>query len=160
MKASSLSFSFLLILFLSSCANKALSPDEETAMHDEIKKVLFDQQDHWNNGSIDDFMKGYWHSDKLSFVGKSGVNRGWNTTLNNYKKNYPDRDAMGKLSFDILELRTLSRNSCYMIGKYTLERKSDRPSGHFTLILVDNIRSYLRLKKNFVRKIHSNIRNV
>jgi len=134
MKFNNLLLFMTVVMLASSCSRQTISASEESSMHQEIREVLYTQQDNWNTGSIDEFMEGYWHSDKLSFVGRSAVNRGWTTTLNNYKKNYPDRDAMGNLTFDILELRTLSKNSCYMIGKYTLERKSDKPSGHFTLL--------------------------
>jgi hypothetical protein len=63
-----------------------------------IRKILADQTAAWNRGDIDGFMKGYWESDSLMFIGKSGVTYGWSNTLKNYKKNYPDTAAMGKLA--------------------------------------------------------------
>ena len=41
---------------------------------------------------------------------------------------------MGKLDFEVLELKLLSGNAAYMIGKYTLTREKDKPSGHFNLL--------------------------
>ena len=100
----------------------------------EIKKVLNQQQAAWNKGDIDAFMEGYWNSEELTFIGRSGVNKGWQTTLDNYKKGYPDKDAMGKLSFDVVQLDSLSNEVYRMIGTYKLQRKEDEPSGIFTLI--------------------------
>ena len=68
-----------------------------------IRAVLSTQQNAWNNGNLEAFMDGYWRSDSLSFIGKRGINYGWQKTLDNYKKSYPDKAAMGTLHFDILK---------------------------------------------------------
>ena len=67
-----------------------------------VRKVLATQNAAWNRGDVDAFMVGYWHSDSLMFIGKSGVTYGWQNTLNNYKKNYPDTATMGKLQFTLI----------------------------------------------------------
>jgi len=121
------------ILFLYSCNKKVVqaSPEQQFT---EIKKVLYAQQAAWNNGDIEKFMEGYWKSEELSFVGKSGPTYSWASTLSNYQKGYPNREVMGTLKFDIHNIRSVAQNVCYMIGKYTLTRKNDMPSGHFTLL--------------------------
>lgn len=123
-----------LLLSISSCSTSKLTVAQEQENFQAVKKVLFETRDAWNKGSLEEFMKGYLHSEELSFIGKSGVNKGWDTTLANYKRGYPDKEAMGKLSFDVIEMHALSESHCYMIGKYTLERKNDMPTGHFTLL--------------------------
>ena len=70
----------------------------------EIMGVMAMQEKAWSDGDVHQFMEGYWKSENLSFVGKSGINKGWQTTLDNYIKGYPTKDAMGKLTFDVLEL--------------------------------------------------------
>jgi ketosteroid isomerase-like protein len=79
-------------------------------------------------------MQPYWQSDSLMFIGKNGVTRGWQQTLNNYKKNYPDATAMGKLSFDIIKMQKLSRKYYYVVGKWMLQRTIGDLSGHYTLL--------------------------
>jgi hypothetical protein len=71
---------------------------------------LAQQTSAWNNGKLDDFMNGYWQSDSLMFIGKSGITYGWQKTLDNYKKGYPDTASMGKLNFDLLSVKRLSDN--------------------------------------------------
>ena len=71
-------------------------------------------------------------SDSLKFVGKNGLNYGWQTTLDNYKKNYSNAALMGKLSFDILELEVVGENA-FMIGKWSIQREKGDVGGHFTL---------------------------
>ena len=118
--------------FVMSCHTIKHVPNAEVEA--EIKAVMDMQERAWSDGDVHQFMEGYWKSESLSFVGKSGINKGWNTTLNNYIKGYPDKDAMGKLSFDILEMNRISSEAYHMIGRYTLERKLDKPTGLFTLI--------------------------
>lgn len=100
----------------------------------EIRSVMQMQETAWGAGDIPQFMEGYWKSTELSFVGKSGINKGWQTTLDNYKRGYPNQDAMGQLSFEILEMNRLSVDAYHMIGRYTLVRTADQPTGLFTLI--------------------------
>ena len=73
-----------------------------------IRQMLAAQTRSWNSGDLDAFMQPYWKSDSLMFIGKNGVVWGWQPTLDNYKKGYPNKDAMGQLSFDIIEVKKLS----------------------------------------------------
>jgi len=49
----------------------------------EILQSLEDQRIAWNDGSIEKYMNGYWNSDSLRFIGKRGVQYGWNSTFEN-----------------------------------------------------------------------------
>jgi ketosteroid isomerase-like protein len=100
-----------------------------------IRDLLERQTRDWNRGDIDAFMKGYWESDSLMFVGKNGATYGYQKTLNNYKKNYPDTTSMGKLRFNILEVRRLSATHYFVLGKWMLTRSIGDLSGHYTLLL-------------------------
>lgn len=105
------------------------SSDEPT-----IRKVLDNQIKAWNKGDIEGFMQGYWKNDSLMFIGKKGIIWGWQTTLENYKKNYPDTTAMGKLSFDIILVKKLSPDYYYIVGKWMLSRSIGDLSGHYNLL--------------------------
>lgn len=80
-------------------------------------------------------MQTYWHSDSLMFIGKNGVVWGWQKTLENYKKSYPTKEAMGNLSFDIIQIKRLSLQYYSVVGKWMLQRSRDNLSGHFTLLI-------------------------
>jgi ketosteroid isomerase-like protein len=99
-----------------------------------IRKVLDNQIKAWNKGDIGGFMQGYWKNDSLMFIGKKGIIWGWQTTLENYKKNYPDTTAMGKLSFDIILVKKLSPDYYYIVGKWMLSRSIGDLSGHYNLL--------------------------
>jgi len=100
----------------------------------QIRKLLSDQSAAWNRGDIETFMKGYWENDSLMFIGKSGVTYGWNKTLSNYKRGYPDTASMGKLTFTLIRLQNLSPEYYFVIGKWHLQRTIGNLEGHFTLL--------------------------
>ena len=119
------------LLFLSmSFLSRAQSKNEQ-----QIRQLLATQTESWNRGDMEGFMQTYWKSDSLMFIGKSGVKWGWQQTLNNYKKGYPDTTAMGKLSFDILQVKKLSDEYYYVVGKWMLKRTIGDLSGHYDLLL-------------------------
>jgi uncharacterized protein (TIGR02246 family) len=120
---------FLFILALPFLVHSQ-SKDEQ-----EIRRLLATQTQEWNKGDIEGFMQTYWKSDSLMFIGKTGVHFGWQNTLNNYKKSYPDTTAMGKLSFDIIFVRKLSPEYYYVVGKWMLQRSIGDLSGHYDLLL-------------------------
>jgi ketosteroid isomerase-like protein len=106
----------------------------QTKEEAEVRNVLQKQSIAWNNGNLEEFMAGYWKSDSLKFIGKSGITNGWQKTLENYKKNYPDTASMGKLKFEILEVKRLSAIYFFVIGKWHLTRIVGNLEGHFTLL--------------------------
>jgi ketosteroid isomerase-like protein len=99
-----------------------------------IMDVMSRQQDCWNAGDLECFMDGYWKSDQLVFIGSKGLVYGWDKTLENYKIGYPDKEAMGKLTFDIRSLEPIGEDHWFMIGKWTVERKEETLTGHFSLV--------------------------
>jgi ketosteroid isomerase-like protein len=99
-----------------------------------IRNALATQQQAWNNGDIPKFMETYWHSDSLMFTGKSGITYGWDNTLKNYQKGYPDTATMGKLDFTILHVKRLSAIYFTVIGKWHLSRSKGDVGGYFTLL--------------------------
>ena len=126
--------SILIVLLFLSCTPKLSQPEAMIDAKPAIMQVLLDQQAAWSRGDIEGFMEGYLKSEELSFVGSRGVTKGWDATLANYKRGYPDKAAMGELIFDVISIDQLSNNAAFMIGKYTLKREKDEPSGYFTLL--------------------------
>lgn len=94
---------------------------------------MTDQQTAWSKGDLDGFMQGYWKSDSLMFIGKRGPAYGWQTALDNYKKGYPDKAAMGKLTFRLDKVELLSDRYAFVMGAWSLAREKDAPGGYFTL---------------------------
>lgn len=121
----------LLFAFISTSFGQTIKQKDITEIHTTFKN----QEEVWNNGDLEGFMNGYWQSDSLKFVGKNGITYGYQATLNRYKKSYPDRETMGKLSFDILSMEKLGKNLIFVVGKWHLKRDTKEDlAGHFTLV--------------------------
>jgi ketosteroid isomerase-like protein len=99
-----------------------------------ISAVLNAQQAAWNRGDVDAFLVGYWRSPELTFSGSSGVSRGWDGVMARYKKNYPDRAAMGQLDFSELEFRFLGPDASLVLGHWHLKRDKGDIGGVFSLV--------------------------
>jgi len=119
----------VLFIFVVSLKAQTISDDDKTA----ILNVLEQQRICWNNGDLAGYMKGYWKSDSTRFIGKSGINYGWNATFESYKKGYPNKETMGTLIFKVISIELLNPKSVLMIGKWDLDRK-EKAGGYFTLI--------------------------
>jgi ketosteroid isomerase-like protein len=100
----------------------------------EITGVLNAQQAAWNRGDVDVFLRGYWHSPELTFSGSNGISRGWEGVMVRYKKNYPDRAAMGQLDFSGLEFRFLGPDAALVLGHWHLKRDKGDIGGVFSLV--------------------------
>ena len=118
------------LLLLVSTLSYGQSKDEKL-----IRQLLTVQTQAWNKGDIEGFMQTYWKNDSLMFIGRNGVNWGWQTTLDHYKKTYPDTAAMGKLSFDIILVKQLSPEYYFVVGKWMLNRSIGDLSGHYNLLM-------------------------
>src|SRR4051812_48668498 len=119
----------LLILLITTVSLSAQNKDEQ-----QIRKILAEQTAAWNKGNLDEFMKGYWHDDSLMFVGRNGVTYGYQHTLDNYKKNYDSPDKMGKLFFDLQQVKKLSGEYYFVLGKWFLKRNAGDIGGEYTLL--------------------------
>jgi ketosteroid isomerase-like protein len=102
-----------------------------------IVQVLTTQIAAWNRGDIPGFMDGYWKSDSLVFIGRKGPTYGWQPTLANYQKNYPNAAAMGQLDFTGLRVTLVAPTAAQVVGHWHLARPAALGDlqGYFLLVL-------------------------
>jgi ketosteroid isomerase-like protein len=100
-----------------------------------IRQVLAEQAQAWNKADLPGFMKGYWKSPELTFSSGGDQTKGWQATLDRYKKRYQgEGKEMGKLTFSEIVVEMLSPDSAYVRGRWQLVRSKDKPGGIFTLV--------------------------
>jgi ketosteroid isomerase-like protein len=102
----------------------------------DVVKVLTAQERAWNRGDIDVFLSAYKNSPDLVFIGRQ-VSKGFAQLQTDYKHNYPNKDAMGTLSFSELEPHLLDERFAFVIGHYRVDRskKAGGPAeGIFSLV--------------------------
>ncbi len=114
-------------------AESLLIHTKTDAVNEELIQIVERQSASWNRGDIAEFMLPYWNDDRLTFSSGGTTKRGWKTTYDNYKKNYPDREAMGKLTFLELETQELGPEAILMLGNWHLDRESPI-GGNFSLV--------------------------
>lgn len=110
------------------------APEDRANDRAAITKILEAQQTNWNQGNVDAFLQGYWHSPDLTFSGSSGIARGWDGVQARYLKNYPDRAAMGQLDFSNLQFRFLGPDAALVLGHWHLARTQGDVGGVFSLV--------------------------
>ena len=111
------------------CAQQSVSKNDSIS----IVTKLFKQQDDWNTGDLDAFMKGYLKTEHLVFSGSSGPIYGWKATRDRYNKSYSTRQLMGILDFEILNIISLSDSVAQLQGSFYLKRDMEDSKGFFTL---------------------------
>jgi uncharacterized protein (TIGR02246 family) len=99
-----------------------------------IRAVLDAQAAAWNRGDIEGFMDGYARAGDIIFVSGDSLTRGWQATLDRYKKGYDTREKMGTLEFSDLEIKIMGKDVGVVHGRWQLTRAADKPHGRFTLI--------------------------
>ncbi|GGG51132.1 YybH family protein [Hymenobacter glacieicola] len=120
---------------LTACATSPRGTADSAATRQAIAHVLATQTAAWNRGDVAGFMQGYWQNDSLVFIGKSGLTYGWQATLDNYRRSYPNAAAMGQLDFSNLRIQPLSLDAAQVIGRWHLARPSQGDlQGHFLLV--------------------------
>lgn len=99
-----------------------------------IISVMKTQEKAWSNNDLEGFMQGYWKNDSLKFYGSRGLTRGWQQTLDNYKKGYPTKDESGTLNFTIDDISKIDQGSYWVMGQYHLKRAVGDANGVFLII--------------------------
>ena len=132
-----LKFNYILLLFVVlNCKPSSLKNYKDSC--EEINDLMYEQEDSWNEGNIEDFMKKYWRNDSLIFIGKSGINYGWNKTTSNYKKSYPSRNSMGLLHFNNIKCLPINDTTHIISGQWNISRldSSKNVGGYYSLMWI------------------------
>jgi ketosteroid isomerase-like protein len=133
--------SITLLLLLSFACTEKSNSNLTTADYKSIKNVLDSQVSAWNKGDIKTFMKGYWNSDSLRFIGKNGVRNSYKSVESNYLNHYKSIEKMGHLSFDSLIFTEISGEGkiANVTGQWKI-KGTNNAGGFFSLFIkkVDN----------------------
>jgi uncharacterized protein (TIGR02246 family) len=101
-----------------------------------VEKILNKQTSAWNQGDLERFMDTYWRSDQLTFSAGGSTTRGWQATLDRYKKKYSTPELMGRLRFDQLEITLLENHTALVLGSWHLAfANAAERHGNFSLVM-------------------------
>src|SRR5262249_29551941 len=129
-----------LLVLLSICVlaqDHPPSAKPETAAEKPILDVLNSQVKAWNAGDLEGFMRGYWNSAELTFFSGGTVTRGWQPTLERYRKRYQGEGReMGQLEFRELQVTVLNSDAAIARGRWHSSLSQGKElGGLFALVL-------------------------
>ncbi len=114
----------------------------QTGDEAEIRAAVQTQVEAWNRADIPAFMETYERSPETTFIG-TNIGKGYERILERYRKNYTNREQMGTLTFNDLEVRLLP-SSCgkaefaVVTGRFHLDRsqkgEAKKDDGIFSLV--------------------------
>lgn len=113
--------------------------DSAQSVSTAVQALLARQVSDWNRGDIEAFATGYKQSPDILFIG-SVVQHGYANMLGGYRAHYPNRAAMGTLSFSDLAVQPLDAKFTTATGHFHLQRSASAggdADGHFLLVLED-----------------------
>ena len=121
---------FLPVLLLS-CAQQKM---DVAGIESEILELTNGQQAAWNAHDIETFMADYWNSEEMTFQSMNNRLKGWDSLLKRYETNYAG-EQMGKLTFTDTEVKVLTPDYAYVIGRYNVEQPDGIKVGLYTILL-------------------------
>lgn len=114
----------------------AQTPERRADGTREVLALLRAQEAAWNAVRLEAFMDGYWRSADLTFFSGNERTRGWQETLDRYRRRYrAGGQEMGALSFRDQEVEMLGPEAALARGRWELTRQGRATGGLFTLIL-------------------------
>ena len=131
-----------LVLFC--CGELRLSAQAGSQVADEaaIKTAIKAQTDAWNRADIPAFMQAYEDSPDTTFIGLT-LRKGYQPILERYQKSYTNREQMGTLTFNDIDIRLLPSGCgkseiALVTGKFHLARtahgEATKDDGIFSLV--------------------------
>ncbi len=105
----------------------------EAARAESAKQFLTEQAAAWNKGDLDAFCASY--ADDATFLTPTGLTKGRDQVLARYKKRYPDKAAMGTLSFEFLDAR-VAPGAVSVMAKWTLSYPNKPSASGGTLVVL------------------------
>ena len=114
----------------------AAASSDAASVDSAVRTVLQSQVEAWNHHDLEVFMSGYWNSPELTFFSGTTETKGWQPTLERYRRTYQaEGRAMGQLSFSDLQVQALGADAAFVRGRFHLMMPDGKqPSGAFTLV--------------------------
>jgi ketosteroid isomerase-like protein len=100
--------------------NTTISMTNNIEPTEEVKKALDRQVNAWNNGDLEKAMSYYWNSPEILWVSKSGIQKGYQPVLEDFRKEFADKTKMGIYSYEPLHIEEISNSSVYFVIRWKI----------------------------------------
>lgn len=108
------------------------------AQNDPIRAMMQDSEAAWNHGDLPAFASYYEDSPDTTFIGRDVTRGGVQAILERYRKGYPTREAMGRLTYSDIAVRPIAEGLAIVTGKFELKRTAaggGDAAGRYTLVV-------------------------
>ncbi|MEQ8908145.1 MAG: hypothetical protein RIC95_03055 [Vicingaceae bacterium] len=78
------------------------------------------QEECWNNEDLACYVEAYHPKKQVQTISRAGVTKGKKAVLDQYQRYYPS-GRMGHLHFDEIELKRISEEYYYVVGRFNLK---------------------------------------
>lgn len=126
-----------LAALLAACAAE---PAPGSSPEEQVASLMRAQTEAWSRGDLEAFTAVY--AEDAIFLAPSGITRGRRAVLERYRKHYPDKAAMGKLTLDAIEARAFpagkAAEAVSVAARWRLERQgqADRETAEGLTLVV------------------------
>ncbi len=108
---------------------------------EELQEMLNGQTAAWNRGDLAGFMRGYWRSPEVTFFSGDTIVRGWEPTLERYRKKYQgEGKQMGQLYFSDQNIEMLGPDAALFTARWHLAMPDSRKLEGLTTVLCKHMK--------------------
>lgn len=101
----------------------------ETAAVKEVRKALDGQVQAWNEGKLEEAMTYYWESPEMLWISKNGIDKGYTSVLEMFRKDFSDRSKMGVYTYLPLFIEEVSTEAVYYVFRWKIELQGKQLMG-------------------------------
>ena len=83
----------------------------------------------WNRGDLEAALRAYWDSPRMTWVSKSGVQRGFAAFAQGMRTDFADPAAMGTYSAEVLEARDVGPRAAVIVFRWQIMKNGRRAMG-------------------------------
>jgi hypothetical protein len=87
------------------------------------------QVEAWNRGDLEAALSTYWDAPQMTWVSRSGVERGFASFADGMRKDFADPAAMGAYSVEVLDVRGLGPETGSVVFRWQISRAGKRVMG-------------------------------
>jgi hypothetical protein len=80
----------------------------------------------WNRGDLEAALGTYWNAPQMTWVSRSGVERGFASFAHSMRKDFADPAAMGTYSAEVLDVRGLGPETGSVVFQWQISRAGKR----------------------------------
>jgi SnoaL-like domain len=111
------------------------APDSDPSDYQKIYSLLITMADRWNAHDIDGYLGAYWQSPDLLVIIEGEQLKGWADVTSTYHRGYPNKDEMGTLLPDRIQIQMVSADVAVALDWWTVVLRKGKVLGTSTMVL-------------------------